>query len=81
MTALERLEQIAKRVGWKLIWETQPDVQRPNLVYRTLDILQRGRFVLLDGPRWALVPATQVDRASESIASVILGALPSRGAR
>lgn len=78
MTALEQLERVAKRVGWRLNWETKPDVDRPRLVYRSLDIIQKGRAVLLDGPRWALVPAAQVDRASERIASTILAALPRR---
>lgn len=80
-TALEQLERIAKRVGWVLKWTTEPDVHRPAVVYRTLDIVHRGRFVLLDGPRWVMTPATQIEAASEKIADVILRALPRSGGR
>jgi hypothetical protein len=80
-TALEQLERVAKRVGWKLHWATEPDVNHPTLAYRSLDIVQRGKPVLLDGPQWALVPEVHIERASESIAAVIMRALPSRGAR
>jgi hypothetical protein len=78
ITALEELERIAKRVGWRLIWKTEPDVHRPTLVYRSLDIVCRGAPVLIDGPRWVHCPETQEANASERIAAVILQALPKR---
>jgi hypothetical protein len=81
MTALEQLERLAARVGWKLHWGTDADVNRPTHGWRVLDIYYKGQAVLLDGPFWVYGQLLQMDRASEIAAAAILSALPRRGAR
>lgn len=80
MTALERLERIAARVGWKLVWNSEPCVHRPALIYRTLDVISKKRRpVLLSGPLWNLAPIAQEAASSERLAAVLLDALPKPG--
>lgn len=81
MTALERLERMAARMKWRLLWYTEPDVLYPGHAYRVLDIAYRGQPVLIDGPHWVRSRIEDMERASEMAAAAILSSVPRRGAR
>jgi hypothetical protein len=79
VTALEKLEQVAGRVKWRLSWVSTESLAFPGRVHVELDILKGRQLVNPTGPFFSI--AADEEQGRNSIARAVLSALPRRGAR
>lgn len=85
-TALQQLERIAQRAGWRLRWKSERHPARPRFTWTELDIFA-GRKLLTaaSGPFWLMHAARgEADNgaaaARERIATKVLNLLPDQDA-
>lgn len=83
-TALEKLERVAKRVGWSLRWRSTRDQTHPAFTWTELEI-RKGKELVTERPVNTMHAARDTDdngvaQAREKIAVRVLRALPRRGA-
>lgn len=80
----QELERIAKRMGWRLAWKSEPLRYWHRQVEHDLDVLDGKRSVLVQ-PAWVITVGGDQElnarEAREKLAGKVLSALPRRGAR
>lgn len=80
MPALDTLERIAAKVGWRLDWRQTSLPAHPTLAMTGLEIYDGRRHVNAGQPIWTM-HGRDDDGARECIADRVVSSLPRRGAR
>lgn len=80
----EKLERVAKRVGWRLRWKSEALRYYPRQIEHNLDVFD-GKRLVTEQPACIITvggdPEERTKDAREKLAFKVLSALPRRGAR